>query len=89
MSVQGVGYDDTAMNGISFKCKSGQILTTKGSWGSWGNWYTCPGGFTGAKFKNEKLVCMLTLFSLILTILRCKIIGKNISKNSHCFNDTF
>ena len=46
------------MNGISFKCTSGDTLATAGMWGPWGNWYKCPGGFSGAKFKNEEIqVC--------------------------------
>ena len=58
------------MNGISFKCTSGDTLATAGLWGPWGNWYKCPGGFSGAKFKNEEIqVCFyLLLYAIIITL---------------------
>ena len=58
------------MNGISFKLSSGDILATAGMWGPWGNWYKCPGGFSGAKFKNEDIQVRfyLFIFSIIFTL---------------------
>ena len=70
ITVQGPDKDDTAMNGISFKCTSGDTLATAGMWGPWGNWYKCPGGFSGAKFKNEEIQVYfyLLLYAIVITL---------------------